>query len=170
MIKIVGSCGLITQKFEMTLTKNTFIGEYSYSLDSKGRINIPSKFRQVLSKDNQNTFVITRGLDSCIWIYPLIRWKQIEKDLRSLSSLSKIHRAFVRNTARYATPSTYDKQGRIKLTPSLIEYSFLNKEILIIGMVNKIEIWDPNQLSKIDNNISKINPEEYDALSDKIVL
>tara|TARA_Y100001970_G_C14250089_1_gene871185 strand:+ start:5211 stop:5675 length:465 start_codon:yes stop_codon:yes gene_type:complete len=154
----------------MTLTKNTFIGEYSYSLDSKGRINIPSKFRQAMSEDNLETFVITRGLDPCIWVYPLIQWQQIEKDLKSLSSLSKIHRAFVRNTARYATPSTYDKQGRIKLTPSLVEYSFLKKEILIIGMVNKIEIWDPIQLNNVDTNISKINPEEYDALSDKIVL
>jgi len=154
----------------MTLTKNTFIGEYSYSLDSKGRINIPSKFRQAMSEDNLETFVITRGLDPCIWVYPLIQWQQIEKDLKSLSSLSKIHRAFVRNTARYATPSTYDKQGRIKLTPSLVEYSFLKKDILIIGMVNKIEIWDPIQLNKVDTNISKINPEEYDALSDKIVL
>ena len=154
----------------MTLTKNTFIGEYSYSLDSKGRINVPSKFRKVLSNDNDNTFVITRGMDSCVWVYPLIQWKDIERNLRNLSSLSKIHRAFVRNTVRYATPSTYDKQGRIKLTPSLIEYSFLKKDILIIGMVNKIEIWDPIQLSKVDTDISKINPEEYDALSDKIVL
>ncbi len=154
----------------MTLAKDTFIGEYSYSLDSKGRINIPSKFRQAMTEDSHDTFVITRGLDSCIWVYPLIQWQQIEKDLKSLSSLSKIHRAFVRNTARYATPSTYDKQGRIKLTPSLIEYSFLKKDILIIGMVNKIEIWDPIQLNKVDTDISKINPEEYDALSDKIVL
>ena len=72
----------------MTLTNNTFIGEYTYSLDSKGRVNIPSKFRQTLSTDNQNTFVITRGLDSCIWVYPLVQWKEIEENLRNLSSLS----------------------------------------------------------------------------------
>ena len=72
----------------MTLTNNTFIGEYTYSLDSKGRVNIPSKFRQTLSTDNQNTFVITRGLDSCIWVYPLVQWKEIEENLRKLSSLS----------------------------------------------------------------------------------
>ena len=111
----------------MTLTNNTFIGEYTYSLDSKGRVNIPSKFRQTLSTDNQNTFVITRGLDSCIWVYPLVQWKEIEENLRKLSSLSSIHRAFVRNTARYATPSTYDKQGRINLTPSLIDFASLKK-------------------------------------------
>ena len=154
----------------MTLTKNTFLGEYSYSLDSKGRINMPARFRQALSKNNKNTFVSTRGMDSCIWVYPLSQWFEIEKGLRSLSSLSRIHRTFVRNTARYATPSTYDKQGRINLTPSLINFASLKKDILIIGMVNKMEIWDPKELIKVDAKVEKINPEEYNALSDKITL
>ena len=154
----------------MTLTKNTFIGEYAYALDSKGRINIPAKFRQALSKNNKNTFVISRGIDSCIYVYPLIQWQEIEKNLRNLSSLSTINRTFVRNTARYATPSTYDKQGRISLSPSLIDYAKLDKEVLIIGMVNKMEIWDPLQLNKADNETIKINPDAYDELSEKIVL
>ena len=62
----------------MTLTKNIFTGEYSYSIDSKNRVNIPSNFRNCLSSDNKKTFVITKGLDSCIWVYPLIFWKKIE--------------------------------------------------------------------------------------------
>ena len=154
----------------MTLTNNTFIGEYSYSLDTKGRVNIPAKFRQSLSDDNENTFVITRGIDSCIWIYPLTQWKMIENNLRNLSSLSKIHRSFVRNTARYASPSTYDKQGRIILTPSLIEYAGLDKELLIIGMVNKMEIWNPDRLKEVDLENIKIDPAAYDDLADKIIL
>ena len=154
----------------MTLTNNTFIGEYTYSLDSKGRVNIPSKFRQTLSTDNQNTFVITRGLDSCIWVYPLVQWKEIEENLRKLSSLSSIHRAFVRNTARYATPSTYDKQGRITLTPSLIEYAKLNKDALIIGMINKIEIWNPLILENFEKENLEIDPESYNELATKIIL
>ena len=154
----------------MTLTNNTFIGEYSFSLDNKGRVNIPSKFRQSLSGDNDSTFVLTKGLDPCIYAYPLIQWKKIEMDLRNLSSLSKINRAFIRDTARYATPSTYDKQGRITLSPSLIKYACLIKEVLIIGLVNKIEIWDPNQLENIDAQSTKIQSNEYDTLSDKIIL
>ena len=154
----------------MTLTNNTFIGEYAYSLDSKGRVNIPAKFRQALSEDNENTFVIARGMDPCIWVYPLAQWKEIETNLRSLSSLSKIHRTFVRNTARYASPSTYDKQGRITLTPSLIEYAGLEKDALIIGMVSKMEIWNPVQLDKIDNETIKIDPAAYDELAEKIIL
>jgi len=154
----------------MTLTNNTFIGEYAYSLDSKGRVNIPAKFRQALSEDNENTFVITRGMDPCIWVYPLSQWKEIETNLRSLSSLSKIHRTFVRNTARYASPSTYDKQGRITLTPSLIEYAGLEKDALIIGMVSKMEIWNPVQMDKTDKETIKIDPAAYDELAEKIIL
>jgi len=154
----------------MTLTKNTFIGEYSYSLDSKGRINMPAKFRQVLSKDNKNTFVITRGMDACVWAYPLNQWLEIEKSLRNLSSLSKIHRTFVRNTARYATPSTYDKQGRITIPPSLVDYAGLDKDVLIIGMVNKMEIWDTKNLEKTEKEALEIDLAEYDDLAQKITI
>ena len=154
----------------MTLTENTFIGEYSYSLDSKGRINVPSKFRKTLSEDNNNTFVITRGMDACVWVYPLIQWKEIENNLRNLSSLSKIHRTFVRNTARYATPSTYDRQGRITIPPSLIGYANLDKDVLIIGMVNKMEIWNPSQLVITEKETLNIDSSEYDSLAEKITL
>ncbi len=154
----------------MTLTNNTFIGEFAYSLDSKGRVNIPAKFRQSLTKANDNTFVITKGMDTCIWVYPLVHWKEIETSLRNLSSLSKIHRTFVRNTARYASPSTYDKQGRITITPSLVNYAGLEKDLLIIGMVNKMEIWNPYELEKADKQSKNIDSDEYDTLADKIVL
>ena len=156
--------------YDMTLTDNTFIGEYAYSLDSKGRVNIPAKFRKSLSADSQNTFVITRGLDPCIWVYPLEQWKEIENNLRNLSSVKNIHRTFVRDTARYASPSTYDKQGRITLTPSLTEYAGLEKDVLIIGMINKIEIWNPNTLKIVDQQNLEIEPDAYDDLADKIIL
>ena len=154
----------------MTLTNNTFIGEYAYSLDSKGRVNIPAKFRQSLSDDNEGTFVIARGMDACVWVYPLIQWKDIESNLRNLSSLSKINRTFVRNTARYASPSTYDKQGRITLTPSLIDYAGLDKDVLIVGMVNKIEIWNPTRLDETDKQNLEIDPSAYDELAKNIII
>ena len=154
----------------MTLTNNTFTGEYAYSLDSKGRVNIPAKFRQSLSDDNEGTFVITRGMDSCVWVYPLIQWKDIESNLRNLSSLSKINRTFVRNTARYASPSTYDKQGRITLTPYLIDYASLDKDVLIVGMVNKIEIWNPTRLDETDKQNLEIDPAAYDELAKNIII
>ena len=159
-----------TIKYNMTLSPNTFTGEYQYSLDTKGRINIPAKFRQSLSENNQNTFVATRGQDPCIWVYPLTEWKKIENELRNLSSVSGIHRTFVRQIARSATPSTYDKQGRIVISPSLISYSSIDKEALIIGMINKIEIWNPKILETVDKNNINNDPNEFSALSDKIVI
>ena len=154
----------------MTLSSNTFIGEYQYSLDSKGRINIPAKFRQSLSKDNYNTFVATRGQDPCIWIYPMKEWKKIEDELRKLSSVSGVHRTFVRQIARSATPSTCDKQGRITISPSLLSYAGLKKETLIIGMINKIEIWDPSKLENIDKDNINAEINEFNSLSEKIVI
>ena len=159
-----------TIKNNMTLSPNTFTGEYQYSLDTKGRINIPAKFRQSLSENNQNTFVATRGQDPCIWVYPLTEWKKIENELRNLSSVSGIHRTFVRQIARSATPSTCDKQGRIVISPSLISYSSIDKEALIIGMINKIEIWNPKILETVDKNNINNDPNEFSALSDKIVI
>tara|TARA_A100001015_G_scaffold17817_1_gene20696 strand:+ start:184 stop:648 length:465 start_codon:yes stop_codon:yes gene_type:complete len=154
----------------MTLNQDTFTGEYQYSLDSKGRVNIPAKFRQSLSKENQNTFVATRGQDPCVWIYPLTEWKKIEDDLRNLSSVSSVHRTFIRQIARSATPSTCDKQGRITLSPSLISYANLDKEALIIGMINKIEIWNPETLNNVDTKNISEDINELNTLADKIVI
>jgi len=154
----------------MTTNLNTFTGEFSYTVDAKGRVNIPSKFRKVLSADNEDTFVITRGMDPCVWVYPIVVWQNIENDLKSLSSLSAVNRTFVRNTVRYATPLTYDGQGRIQLTNNLINYAELGKRTLIIGMVNKIEIWNPDRLKEIDKKNMKIGSTAYDDLAEKIII
>ena len=154
----------------MTTNLNTFTGEFSYTVDAKGRVNIPSKFRKVLSVDNEDTFVITRGMDPCVWVYPVVVWQNIENDLKSLSSLSAINRTFVRNTVRYASPLTYDGQGRIQLTNNLINYAELGKKTLIIGMVNKIEIWNPDRLKEIDKKNMKIDSTAYDDLAEKIII
>ena len=110
----------------MTINKNTFTGEFSYSLDTKGRVNIPAKFRNVLSKGNQRSFVITRGMDTCIWVYPHKVWLTIEDELRRLSSLSRTNRSFIRSTVRYASTVQYDKQGRIALSQNLIDLSLIH--------------------------------------------
>ena len=144
----------------MTINKNTFTGEFSYSLDAKGRVNIPAKFRNVLTADNDQSFVITRGMDPCVWVYPVTIWQSIEDELRKLSSLSKINRSFVRSTVRYASSVQYDKQGRIAITPNLIKYAQLEKEALIVGMVNKLEIWNPKLLDSVDKESQKIDSSE----------
>jgi len=152
------------------ITENTFTGEYCYTLDAKNRINIPSKFRSALSPENNSTFVISRGMDPCVVAYPLLEWQKVETGLRTLSSASKIYRSFIRNTVRFATPVTLDKQGRIQLTPILIDFAGLDKDILIIGVVNKIELWNPARLDELEETSLSIDPEQFEDLAEKIIL
>ena len=154
----------------MTINKNTFTGEFSYSLDNKGRLNIPAKFRNVLSKENQQSFVITRGMDTCIWAYPHQIWLTIEDELRKLSSLSRTNRSFIRSTVRYASTVQYDKQGRIALSQNLIDYAQLKNNALIIGVVNKIEIWNPKLLKGAEKDFHEIKSSEFDELANQIIL
>lgn len=155
----------------MMLSKNTFTGEFTYTVDAKGRVNIPAKFRQCLSRENKNTFIITQGMDPCIWVYPLIVWNQIEIDLKKLSSLSMLNRHFIRNTVRYASAVEFDKQGRISLSGALMQYAGIERDATIIGMVNKIEIWNPTKLEEIVNDKDRqVDPAAYDELAKQIIL
>lgn len=137
---------------------NTFTGEYTYTLDAKGRVNIPARFRTALSGDNEGTFVLTQGMDACIIAYPLIEWQKVETELRRLSSASKVYRSFIRSTVRYASPATMDKQGRIQVSPVLRQFAAIEKDVIIIGVVNKIEIWNPKKLSEAEDAALTILP------------
>ncbi|MBT3728398.1 MAG: division/cell wall cluster transcriptional repressor MraZ [Candidatus Marinimicrobia bacterium] len=145
----------------------TFTGQYDFVIDSKNRINIPSIFRKQLDESDKNRFVITRGIDSCIWIYPLGEWEKIEKELSQLSSLSKVNRTFLRNHLRHAKIVCSDDQGRLILTKNLIEYANILKNITIIGVLNKIEIWDNATLAVSDSEQS-IDEEFYEDLSRRV--
>lgn len=146
----------------------SFTGEYHNSLDQKNRLNIPAKFRKVLNPINDRTFVITRGFDPCLILYPLEDWAQVENQLRGLSSIKGQNRSFVRSVTRYATPSQYDGQGRIQIPDVLKEYSKIEKNTVIIGMINKIEIWSPCILKEQDKNESFVNNINFDDLSNEI--
>jgi len=108
----------------MTINNNTFTGEYSYTLDVKGRINIPAKFRNDLTDDNEKSFVITKGMDSCIWVYPIIVWQNIEDELKNFH-LFQYKPFFCEDTVRYASMVKYDKQGRLLL---LLTYKYATLE------------------------------------------
>ena len=146
----------------------SFTGEYHNSLDTKNRLNIPAKFRKVLDPVNDRTFVITRGFDNCLVLYPLEDWSKVEEQLSKLSSIRGRHRSFVRSVTRYATSVQYDGQGRIQIPDSLLGYSGIKKDVAVIGMINKIELWDPNIISKIDATEADLDDNSFDDLANEI--
>jgi len=114
-----------------------FMGEYKHNMDKKGRVIIPASFRDDLSEE----FVMTRGLDNCLFVYPKNEWKKLENKLTSLPITNKSSRTFVRFFFSGATECTFDKQGRISIPKNLRDYADLDKETVIIGLANRIEIW-----------------------------
>ena len=114
-----------------------FIGEYHHTIDEKGRIIIPSKFREELG----NSFVITRGIEDCLFVYSLEAWEKIVDKLSALPFTRKDARTFNRFFMSGATDVELDKQGRVNVSAPLIDYAKLKKDCVIIGTGDRLEIW-----------------------------
>ncbi|MEG0259856.1 MAG: division/cell wall cluster transcriptional repressor MraZ [Lysinibacillus sp.] len=114
-----------------------FMGEYQHSVDAKGRLIVPAKFREPLGE----TFVVTRGLDNCLFGYPMNEWRKLEEKLKDLPMTKKDTRAFARFFFSGATEVEIDKQGRINIPSTLMQYAHLTKECIVLGVSNRIEIW-----------------------------
>lgn len=114
-----------------------FMGEYNHTIDAKGRIIVPSRFRETLGDE----FVVTKGLDGCLFVYDNHEWAVFEEKLKSLPITNKDARAFVRFFLAGAASVEVDKQGRILLPGSLREFASLQKEAVLIGVGSRIEIW-----------------------------
>lgn len=114
-----------------------FMGEHVHTIDLKGRIIIPAKFREHLN----DGFILTRGMDGCLFGYPPQEWIQFEEKLKKLSIAKKDARAFTRFFFSGATEVNIDKQGRINIPTTLRQHAALEKECVIIGVSNRIEIW-----------------------------
>ncbi len=115
-----------------------FIGEYTYSIDQKKRLAIPSKFRKMLGKK----VVITRGLDQCLFLYPLNEWRSLAKKLAQLPLSQADARGFARLMLTGAMEVGFDNLGRILIPDYLKEYASLRKKVVVTGVYNRIEIWD----------------------------
>ena len=121
-----------------------FMGEYSHSIDEKGRLIIPSKFRFELGE----TFVLTRGLDGCLCVYPQSEWNILEEKLRNLPLTNKNARTITSFLVSGAASCELDKQGRILVPTALREYAGLEKDVVVTGNLERIEIWDKAKWSE----------------------
>ena len=131
-----------------------FMGEYHHNIDEKGRLTIPSKVRYELGE----SFVVTRGLDNCLFIYSKDEWTNVVNKYKELPN-TKDARNFMRFFLSGATNCEFDKQGRINIPSPLINYADLNKECVIIGVNERLEIWSKQNWEKFIN-------ENEDSLSD----
>ena len=127
-----------------------FMGEYHHSIDDKGRLIIPAKFRSELG----DKFIITRGIENCLFAYPEKRWEEIVHKLESLPFTKKDARNFTRFFLSGATVAEFDKQGRINITSPLINYASIEKECIIIGTGDRLEIWSEDAWNSFFNSAS----------------
>jgi len=142
-----------------------FKGQSEYSVDGKGRVAVPAKMRGAMNPEAQNTVVMTRGLEKCIFLYPLDRWKKIEDDIGSLNTYSSSTRRFTRLLMRWAEEVTFDSQGRIKLSKPLMEYAGISGKALILGALDRIEIWNPEVFDAYLND----EGDDYETLAEQVM-
>ena len=133
-----------------------FMGEYSHSIDTKGRLIIPAKFRELLGEE----FVLTKGLDGCLSIYPMDEWNAFEEKLKALPLTNKNARTFSRFFVAGATVCELDKQGRILVPATLREFAGLEKDVVLTGSLNRIEIW--SKAKWIENS----NYDDMDSIAE----
>ena len=135
------------------------MGEFHHTIDEKGRIIIPSKLRDNL-KDN---FIITRGLDGCLFIYPHDEWNNVINKYKDLPNTIE-KRQFMRIFLSGASTCEYDRQGRINIPKPLIDYAKLEKDCIIIGVDDRLELWS----KQIWDNFINSNEEAMSSIADKL--
>ncbi len=124
---------------------SSFIGQHLNTLDDKGRLNIPARFRRNLTPESNDTFVIAQGKEGCLDVYPLNEWVKVEKFLKTLNINNPRHRRYIRMVTSNATHSPLDRQGRINIPSILSEMAEIKKEVLVVGTLYKLEMWNPEK-------------------------
>ncbi len=139
-----------------------FIGEYQHTIDEKGRLAVPAKFRNELAKGA----VVTRGLDNCLFLYPQKDWEELAQKLAKLPISQANTRAFARMMLAGAMDCEIDKQGRIILPDYLRKYGTIKKKVVVAGLYNRLEIWDTEAWEKYKASAEKRSGDIAEALGD----
>jgi MraZ protein len=139
-----------------------FIGEYNHTIDVKGRIALPSKFR----KDLKKGVVVTKGLNNCLWVYTKDEWEELARKLSTLPISQSKNRSFVRLMLAGAMDIDLDSQGRINLPHYLIDYGNLGKRAIVAGLYNRLEIWDEMIWKSYKRQMEKDSTKVADSLTE----
>ena len=143
-----------------------FLGEYEATLDTKGRFLLPAGFKKQLPEDSSFKFVINRGFEKCLSLYPIKSWEPIFAEISKLNDFDPKVREFRRYFLNGATVLELDTAGRLLLPPNLKDHAALEKDIVLVSAVNKIEIWDKNKYQQFFESFS---PESFSALAQQVM-
>ena len=144
----------------------SFKGQYEHSIDEKGRISFPAKMRKALSPSAQDRFVVVRGLEDCLYLYPENEWKLVEEALNQANNFTRSGRIAKRNFLRYAEDVTLDKQNRIAIPSNHTTYAGIDSKAIFIGMGQYIEIWSPDALNEADENL---DPDAFEEIFEQVM-
>ena len=146
-----------------------FIGEFFYTLDDKGRVNIPAKFRKATSENADGTYIIQHGRDKCLYIYPMdVYEKKVIEIIDKLSEADPLHRAYMSLLGSKSIDATLDKQGRISIPPKFLEYAGIQKDVHIVGAYNRIEVWDTKTREQYIQEIESSGIDLEEKISNEI--
>ena len=143
-----------------------FIGEYESTVDAKGRFLLPSGFKKQIPEAEGNLFVLNRGFEKCLTLYPIQSWKPIFQEISSLNDFDPKVREFRRYFLNGALQVEMDAAGRLLLPKNLMEYAGLGKDIVLVAALNKIEIWDKKKYQEFFDSMS---PEDFSNLANEVM-
>ncbi len=144
---------------------SSFKGRYSYSVDNKGRVALPAKLRKSVSPAANDTFIITRGFEQCLFLYPQDEWNKLEDSIRNLSPSNPQHRFLVRTLLQWSSDCQLDNQARISVPQDLLKFAGIENEVLVLGVLERIEIWNPRVYEEYMNN----QPATYETVAEAVL-
>lgn len=122
-----------------------FKGNFTFTIDAKGRLSIPAKLRKYVKPEIEGNFTLTKGIEKCIYVYPADEWKVFEDRLLDLNPNVKEHAFIRRRFLQFAMDETLDPQNRLKIPKELVEYAGIKKDVFILGSLEKFELWNPDE-------------------------
>jgi MraZ protein len=143
-----------------------FLGEYEVTLDAKGRFLLPVGIKKQLPEDAGDQFVIARGFEKCLTLYPKKNWDPILAELSKVSEYKAENREFLRYFTMGATLGELDSAGRMLIPPNLKAHAGLEKDVVLVSVINKIEIWDKGKYQQF---FESFTPEKYSDLAERVM-
>lgn len=142
-----------------------FKGHVDYSVDSKGRVALPAKMRRAINPEASNCVVLTRGFESCIFVYPQDKWEKMEAGFDDLNQYNAEARHFVRIIEMWADDQEIDAQGRITIPKKMMEFAQITDKVTVVGARDRMELWNPEVLDNFMNPLY----EQYETLAETVM-